>query len=214
VTLRLSILLLAVTVLSASGVKAQVVEGRDRTIDERAEPESLEPSITAAPFTEANSAANVDVQARFDAFQREFAKDFGFELEDNRKRPGDDFARKVEEDFARRFEGSAAFRWYERGAALYGRLEGIYDRLENQTRWATSGFDVDPDFEAAVDGKIRLHVERRMRGVHMGFDVDDAMAGKLGLRLSRVMSGYKLSLDVNDMVDMGRVGIRIKKLVH
>lgn len=162
-----------------------------------------------------NDMADVDVQARFDEFQRDFAKDFGVKLRDEGERRGErrdeGIAAKFERDFAKRWEGSGVYRWYEKAAGVYDRVEGLYNRIEFSTRWATRGVDVNPDVDAVLDGKLRLHVERDVGRLNMGFDVDDAMAGRLGLRLGGTVRGYRVSFDVSDIVEVGRFGFQIRK---
>lgn len=94
---------------------------------------------------------------------------------------------------------------------VYDRFEGFYERLESSTRWATRGFDVDPDLEAAVDGKLRLHVERRLGLFDMGVNVDNALDGRLGLRLGGTVRGYKFGFDVSDIVNDGRMSVQVRK---
>lgn len=189
----------------------------------RAPPEWAVPSLTLyealarpanawpMPVAKEEGPVEIDVGARFEAFQREFAEDFGASTggED-----GDDAAvmgERVGEALVERWEGSRLFRWYERLIGVYDRFEGVYQRLERSTRWATRDFSVDPDLEAAVDGKLRLAVERRVGGFDMGLKVDDAIDGRLGLRLGGVIRGYKFGLDVSDVINDGRYSIQIRR---
>jgi hypothetical protein len=94
---------------------------------------------------------------------------------------------------------------------VYDRFEGLYQRIERSSRWATRGVSVDPDLEAAVDGKLRLAVERRVAGFDMGVKVDDAVSGRLGLRLGGVVRGYKFGFDVNDVVNDGRWSLQVRR---
>jgi hypothetical protein len=97
-------------------------------------------------------------------------------------------------------------------AGVYDRVEGFYQRLERSSRWATRNVSVDPDLEAAVDGKLRLAVERRMVGFDMGVKVEDAVSGKLGLRLGGVVRGYKFGFDVSDVVSDGRWSLQVRRM--
>ena len=115
------------------------------------------------------------------------------------------------EAFMARWEGSRLFHWYERMAGVYERFEGFYQRVERSTRWATQDVRVDPDLEAAVDGKLRVAVERRVAGLDLGVKVEDAMSGRLGLRLGGVVRGYKFGFDVSDVVSDGRWGLQIRR---
>lgn len=164
----------------------------------------------AALAEDAESIEPVDVRARYDAFERGFAEDFGV----GRGSDVEELAEQMEKAFAGRLEGSMVFRWYERLEGTYDRFEGLYNRLETSTRWARSGFSVDPDMEAAIDGKVRLNVRRKVGTVDMGLDVDDAISGKLGLRLGSTVRGYRLSLDVTDIVNAGRFGFQLRRITR
>lgn len=187
---------------------------------ETALPEASPPERTAARAATVHAVEprqpRIDVRARFEAFQRDFAKDFGVGIGDEgdeggvgerAEKPGEKMARNL----ARRFEGSAAWRWYERMRGVYDRFEGVYERLETSTRWARSGFDVDPDLEAAVDGKLRLLVERDVGLLDVGVNVDNALDGRIGLRLGGTVRGYKFGFDLSDVVNEGRMSIQIRK---
>jgi hypothetical protein len=169
----------------------------------------LTPAATDTPIL-----PEVDIQARFDSFQRDFAKDFGVKLRKDRRGSGDDAVVKARKDFAKRLEGSGLYRWYQRAEGVYNRFEGLYNRLENSTRWATSGLDVDTDMEAALDGRLGLTVQREVKGFNVGVDVDDAMAGRLGLSVGGTVKGYRISFDVSDLVEVGKVGFRLKRMVN
>ncbi len=156
----------------------------------------------------------VDIQARFDSFQRDFAKDFGVKLRKDPRSSRDDPVVKAKKDFAKRFEGSGLYRWYQRAEGVYNRFEGLYNRLENSTRWATGGLDVDTDTGAALDGRLGLRVHRDVKGFNVGVDVDDAMAGRLGLSVGGTLKGYRISFDVSDLVEVGKVGFRLKRMVN
>lgn len=180
-------------------------------------PEAFPPERTAARAATVLAVEprqpRIDVRARFEAFQRDFAKDFGVGIGDEsgaRERP-EEPGEKMARNLARRFEGSAAWRWYERMRGVYDRFEGVYERLETSTRWATSGFDVDPDLEAAVDGKLRLLVERDVGLLDVGVNVDNALDGRIGLRLGGTVRGYKFGFDLSDVVNEGRMSIQIRK---
>ena len=172
------------------------------------------PGFWAAPAPREGELVEVDVRARFEAFQRDLAEDFGAPVGDGGPEGvngGDDLETRVGEAFAKRWEGSRMFRWYERMVGVYDRFEGFYQRVERSSRWATRGVSVDPDLEAAVDGKLRLAVERRVAGFDMGVKVDDAVSGRLGLRLGGVIRGYKFGFDVNDVVNDGRWSLQVRR---
>ena len=155
----------------------------------------------------------VDVRARFEAFQRQLAEDFDAPIGEagGEETEGNDLEARVGKAFAERWEGSRMFLWYERMVGVYDRFEGFYQRIERSSRWATRGVSVDPDLEAAVDGKLRLAVERRVAGFDMGVKVDDAVSGRLGLRLGGVIRGYKFGFDVNDVVNDGRWSLQVRR---
>lgn len=181
------------------------------------ESESPSPEVGAplAPAaTETPILPEVDIQARFDSFQRDFAKDFGVKLRKDRRSRSDDAVAKAQKDFVKRFEGSGLYRWYQRMEGFYNRFEGLYDRIENSTSWATAGLDVDTDMEAALDGRLGLRVQREVKGFNVGVDVDDALAGRLGLSVGGTVKGYRISFDVSDLVEVGKVGFRLKRMVN
>lgn len=164
--------------------------------------------------TDTSTLPDVDIQARFDSFQRDFAKDFGVKLRKDRRRSDDDAIVKARRDFVKRFEGSGLYRWYQRAEGVYNRFEGLYKRIERSTNWATGGLDVDTDMEAALDGRLGLTVQREVKGFNVGVDVDDAMAGRLGLSVGGTVRGYRISFDVSDLVEVGKVGFRLKRMVN
>ena len=158
--------------------------------------------------------SQVDVRARFAEFQRDFAADFGAGTGEDggaRDGPRNDSASRFGEALAKRWEGTFAYQWYERMLGVYDRFEGFYQRIEESTRWARSGFDVDPDLEAAVDGKLRLHLEREVAFLDTGVNIDDAMSGRLGLRLGGMIRGYKFGFGVSDVANKGRLSVQIWK---
>ncbi|HKY59644.1 MAG TPA: hypothetical protein VJP59_01415 [Gemmatimonadota bacterium] len=171
------------------------------------------PDFRAAPAAREEETVEVDVRARFEAFQREFAEDFGAPVGDGGPEDGEanGLEERVGQAFAERWEGSRMFRWYEKMVGVYDRFEGFYERIERSSRWATRGVSVDPDLEAAVDGKLRLAVERRVARFDMGVKVDDAVSGRLGLRLGGVIRGYKFGFDVSDVVNDGRWSLQIRR---
>lgn len=169
------------------------------------------PGFWSAPVA-AGGPVEIDVRARFEAFQRELAEDFGAPAsEGGVDAPGRAPEKRMGEAFMARWEGSRVFHLYERMAGVYDRFEGFYQRVERSTRWATRDFQVDPDLEAAVDGKLRLAVERRVVGLDMGVKVEDAVSGKLGLRMGGVIRGYKFGFDVSDVVSDGRWSLQIRR---
>lgn len=173
------------------------------------------PAFRLAPAAPEADTVEVDVRARFAAFQRDLAEDFDAPIDDGGpgvKKEENDLETRVGEAIARRWEGSRMFRWYERMVGVYDRFEGFYERVERSSRWATRGVSVDPDLEAAVDGKLRLAVEKRVAGLDMGVNVDDAVSGRLGLRLGGVIRGYKFGFDVSDVVDDGRWSLQVRRM--
>ena len=173
------------------------------------------PGFWAIPTAEEGGAIEeVDVGARFEVFQRELAEEFGAPVDGGgggSGKGGEDLGSRVGEAFVERWGGSRVFRLYERMAGVYDRVEGFNQRLERSSRWATRNVSVDPDLEAAVDGKLRLAVERRVAGFDMGVKVEDAVSGKLGLRLGGVVRGYKFGVDVSDVVRDGRWSLQVRR---
>lgn len=155
---------------------------------------------------------DIDIDARFEQFQRDLARDLGF------RPPKMDTplaeGKRTKTGLEARWEGSAAHRWYERLSGVYERVEGLYDRIEMSTRWATSGFEVDPDVERVFDGKLGLQIERRVAGFDMGVNVDDAVDGRLGFRVGGIVRGYKVSFDVSDIVEAGRFGFQLRRMTR
>jgi hypothetical protein len=173
------------------------------------------PGFWAIPTVDEAGAVEVDIGARFELFQRELAEEFDAPIDAGGSGSGEgegDLGTRVGEAFVERWGGSRVFRWYERMAGVYDRVEGFYQRLERSSRWATRNVSVDPDLEAAVDGKLRLAVERRMVGFDMGVKVEDAVSGKLGLRLGGVVRGYKFGFDVSDVVSDGRWSLQVRRM--
>lgn len=201
----LAVLLLAVAVPHA-GARQQGGEGPPLA----PAPSGLRtPRLVATP---PDSLPEVDVAARIEAFQRGFVEDFGGTIDRGTGEAlrREDLGARIERRLTERFEGSSLERWYRRALGLYRGAEGVYARIEAATNWATTGFDLDADLESVVDGKVVVHVERRVHGFDLGLDVEDAVEGKVGLRLGGVVRGYKISLDAGD-VGSGRVAFRLKK---
>ncbi len=167
--------------------------------------------LWSTPVPEEAGVVEIDVGARFEAFQRQFAEDFDAPIGGEDGDDVEDVGTRVGVAFVQRWEGSRMFRWYERLVGVYDRFEGLYQRVETSTRWATRDFSVDPDLEAAVDGKLRVAVERRVAGFDMGLRVDDAIDGRLGLRLGGVIRGYKFGFGVSDVMNDGRFSIQVRK---
>ena len=205
--------LAALTGPTARPVPAQQTQGREPALSlhEAMAP----PGFWAASAPQEGGVVEVDVRTRFEAFQRDFAEDFGGAPGGDGGPEGgrgeNDLETRFGEALARRWEGSRMFRWYEGMVGVYDRFEGFYQRVERSSRWATHGVSVDPDLEAAVDGKLRVAVERRVAGIDMGVKVEDAVSGKLGLRVGGVIRGYKFGFDVSDMVSDGRWSLQIRR---
>lgn len=180
------------------------------------ERDALEEAAREAGTRAAAATEPVDVQARFDAFQREFVEEFGGTVTPAEGRPAatqpESETDRLVKSLESRWEASSAFRLYRRLEGVYERLEGLYDRIEVSTRWAAHGIRVDPDLESAFDGRLRLHVDRRVGRFDLGLDVDDAMNGKLGLRFGGRLRGYDVRLDVDDIVSEERVEIQIRRI--
>lgn len=187
---------------------APAIEGQDDAAPEvRASAVTMHDAVTSEDVFE-----DVDIGARFEQFQREFARDFGFQppaAVGVSTRP-----KQRKTGIETRWEGSAAYRWYERLSGVYERVEGLYDRIEMSTRWASSGFEVDPSVERVFDGKLGLQIERRVAGFDMGFNVDDAVDGRLGFRVGGIVRGYKVSFDVSDIVEAGRFGFQLRRMTR
>lgn len=149
--------------------------------------------------TFADTLGPVDVEARFEEFQRAFERDFGRGGGDDAERRLVDLGERVKKRLAARFQGGAMFRWYRRAVGFYDRVEGFYERIESATNWATAGFDVDAQVESVVDGRVAVHVEREILGFDVGLGVRDATAGRVGLQVGGELRGYKINLDVTDL---------------
>lgn len=152
----------------------------------------------------------IDVEARFEEFQRDFARDFGVEGGDDAAREVEAIAERLKERFEQRFEDGAVFQWYQRGVRIYDRLERMHRRLEASTRWAVHGFRVHANVESVADGRLNLHAERRIQGFKVGFGMRDATAGRLGLRVGGVLRGYHINIDVDNGAG-GRVWLGLEK---
>ncbi|HET6343161.1 MAG TPA: hypothetical protein VFG78_13370 [Gemmatimonadota bacterium] len=208
----IAVVLAALTGPTARPVPAQQTQAREPALSlhEAMAP----PGFWAVPAPEEGGEVEVDVRTRFEAFQRELADDFGAPVGDGGpegERGENHLETRVGDALARRWEGSRMFRWYEGMVGVYDRFEGFYQRVERSSRWATRGVSVDPDLEAAVDGKLRVAVERRVAGFDMGLKVEDAVGGRLGLRLGGVIRGYKFGFDVSDVVSDGRWSLQIRR---
>lgn len=201
--------LLAVLLLAVAVPHAGARQGGESPPLAPVPPGLRTPRLVAAP---PDSVPEVDVTARIEAFQRDFVEDFGGRIDRGTGEAPrrEDLGARIERRLAERFEGSSLERWYRRALGLYRGAEGVYERIEAATEWAATGFDLDADLESVVDGKVAVHVERRVHGFDLGLDVEDAVEGKVGLRLSGVIRGYKISLDAGD-VGSGRVAFRLKK---
>lgn len=158
----------------------------------------------------ADTLPRVDILTRFESFQRDFDDVFGGDSRryegPGREGLGERWARRLES----RFAGSTLGAWYGGAVDLIEDVEGIYERVESSTRWASRGFRLDADLESVVDGKVTVHLERRIHGFNVGLDAEDAVDGRFGLRLGGVVRGYVINLDVGD-VEAGRMTFRLKK---
>ncbi|HUP00197.1 MAG TPA: hypothetical protein VM737_01555 [Gemmatimonadota bacterium] len=154
----------------------------------------------------------VDIGDRFEEFQRDFEEDFGG------KSTGDDelkaAAEKIGKALEKRWAGSATYRLYRRLEGVYERAEGFYERLERSTRWTTHGVEVDPDLESAVDGKLGLHVRRKIGTFDLGLDVNDAIDGRFGLRLGGRLGRYQVSFDAADIIADRRLSFQLRQVTR
>ena len=155
----------------------------------------------------------VDIGERFEEFQREFEEDFGEKSssdDEELKTAVENFGKTLE----KRWEGSATYRLYRRLEGVYERVEGFYTRLERSTRWTTHGIKVDPDLESAVDGKLGLHVRRKIGTFDLGLDVNDAVDGRLGLRLGGRLGRYQVSFDAADVIADRRLSFQLRQVTR
>jgi len=164
-------------------------------------PTSLVHLDFSAPAPGAGAAPALDIETRFQEFQVGFEREFGTPRGGGRPAPspGEAFALRMKERIEARFAESAVFRWYEGAERVYQRFEGIYERIEDSTRWAGKGFEVNTHMESVVDGRMRVEVEREVRGFRIAFDMRDAAEGRFGLRAGGTVRGYKISVDVSDL---------------
>lgn len=203
----LLVFLAASTVSTARGQDAEVASNG---VEERGAP-SLEPELEASRLLPPDAAAPpdtlpaVDVVERFAEFQQQFDEDFG------PPDRGQDLEARFLKHLESRFEGNETLRRYrDKGLGLYRRFEGLYERLEASTRWTAKGIRFDAEVESVIDGRMRLHVERRIRGFKLGLDVNDAAQGKVGLRFGGVVRGYHINVDLNDVAS-GRLRLGLRK---
>lgn len=131
------------------------------------EPSVSSPSLRVGPTLEARAVTaqsllrdsaydSPSVQLRYGAYERDFARAFGFPLMAGGYAAGSEgFWSGLENWLNGRWGDSTVFGWVERGLLFYARFQA-------NTRFENRGFNMDLDVEDVAEGKFGVRVSRSL----------------------------------------------------
>jgi hypothetical protein len=129
-------------------------------------PEARMPSLRAGPTLEARAvtarsmlrdpaSAPPSVFLRYAAYQRDFAKSFGYPVLGLAVTDGENFWRDLERWLDTRWGDSSVTDWVERGLLLYARVQA-------STQFERRGFNMEMDVDDVAEGKFGVRVSRSL----------------------------------------------------
>lgn len=136
-------------------------------VDGRAqEPTVDRPSLRVGPTLEARAVTarsllyhstldGPSVGLRYGAYERDFARAFGFPLTAAAYADSESFWTGLERWVNTRWGDSTVFGWVERGLLLYARVQA-------NTQFENRGFNMDLDMEDVAEGKFGVRVSRAL----------------------------------------------------
>ncbi len=95
------------------------------------------------------------VQLRYGAYERDFARAFGFPVLAAAYADSEGFWSGFERWLGTRWGDTTVFGWVERGLVLYARIQA-------STRFENRGFNMDLDMEDVAEGKFGVRVSRSL----------------------------------------------------
>ncbi|MGH7564925.1 MAG: hypothetical protein ACREK5_10970 [Gemmatimonadota bacterium] len=130
------------------------------------EPSPAAPSLRVGPTVEARAVTarsllrgsifeSPSVQLRYNAYERDFARAFGFPLVGATYADSQSFWSGLEQWLNTRWGDTTVFGWVERGLLLYSRFQA-------STQFERRGFNMDLDVEDVAEGKFGVRVSRSL----------------------------------------------------
>ncbi|MGH7556514.1 MAG: hypothetical protein ACREMD_01775 [Gemmatimonadota bacterium] len=134
--------------------------------DGLAQDSSAAPSLRVGPTLEARAVTarshllgfgfeSPSVQLRYDAYERDFARAFGFPLVGATYADSGSFWNGLEQWLNTRWGDTTVFGWVERGLLFYSRFQA-------STQFERRGFNMDLDMEDVAEGKFGVRVSRSL----------------------------------------------------
>lgn len=112
-------------------------------------------AVTARSLLRDSAYNSPSVQIRYGAYERDFARAFGFPLMTATYADSQSFLEGLENWLNGRWGDSTVFGWVERGLLLYARIQA-------NTRFENRGFNMDLDVEDVAEGKFGVRVSRSL----------------------------------------------------
>lgn len=110
-------------------------------------------AVTARSLLRDSGRDSPSVYLRYGAYERDFARAFGFPVIGPAYADEESFWSALERRLDHRWGDSTVFSWVERGLLLYARFQA-------STRFENRGFNMDLDVDDAAQGKFGVRVSR------------------------------------------------------
>jgi hypothetical protein len=135
--------------------RAQQVGPETRTPSLHAGPTLEARAVTARSLLDAADTGSPSVFLRYDAFQRDFARSFGYPVLGLVAPDSQNFWVGLEQWLDARWGDSTVTDWVERGLLLYARVQA-------STHFERRGFDMKMDVDDVAEGKFGVRVSRSL----------------------------------------------------
>ncbi|HKY61422.1 MAG TPA: hypothetical protein VJP59_10470 [Gemmatimonadota bacterium] len=151
------VLMLGAILMAASwsDVGAQQATPPSRTPALQAGPTHEARAVTARSLLDPKDAESPSVFLRYDAFQRDFARSFGYPVLGLAAPDSENFWSGLERWLDARWGDSAVTDWVERGLLLYARVQAT-------THFERRGFNMKMDVDDVAEGKFGVRVSRSL----------------------------------------------------
>ncbi|MGH7543590.1 MAG: hypothetical protein ACREK7_06575 [Gemmatimonadota bacterium] len=112
-------------------------------------------AVTALSLLDDPGPGPPSVFLRYDAYEREFARSFGYPVLGLAVTDSEDFWRGLERWLDTRWGDSTVTDWVERGLLLYARVQA-------STQFEKRGFNMEMDVDDVAEGKFGVRVSRSL----------------------------------------------------
>lgn len=145
-----SLLVALASMLGVDRVRAQTDDGSTSGAPLRA-------NVSTIRSFETVPAASPGIRLRYDAFEAEFARDFGFRLisDDAENSGGNQVFQRLHRRLETQWGGTSIYGWIERCVALYMQIDAM-------TNTQHAGFDMSLEVDDMTEGRVGLQMSRQL----------------------------------------------------